>query len=112
MISSITVIFLLTIHWIADFILQTDEMAKNKSSSNYYLGIHILYYTIPFLIIFGIKFALVNGIAHFLTDYVTSRITSKLYAKGDVHNFFVVIGFDQLIHSTTLILSYIYFFGN
>ena len=100
----ITVIWL---HWMADFILQTDAMAKGKSTSNKWLGKHIAVYS-ACLLPFGIKFAILNGVAHFITDYFTSRATSKLWKKGDVHNFFVVIGFDQAIHMTCLILSVVY----
>jgi len=97
-------IFVLIGHWIADFICQSDYMARNKSSSNKALGLHILAYTLV-MSVFGIKFALVNGAIHFVVDYMTSRITKKLWAKQDVHNFFVVIGFDQLIHTVTLLLT-------
>jgi hypothetical protein len=41
-----------------------------------------------------------------VTDFVTSRISSRLYAKGDIHNFFVVVGFDQFLHYSALIVSY------
>ena len=40
----------------------------------------------------------VNGALHFVTDAITSRITGYFWAKNDAHNFFVVIGFDQMIH--------------
>ena len=50
----------------------------------------------------GIVFAVINGLLHFITDYFTSRWSSRLYVKQDWHNFFVVIGFDQLIHQLTI----------
>lgn len=102
-----TILLLLWIHFIADFILQTDWMARNKSKRNIPLIVHCIVYTIPFLY-FGWVFALVNGTAHFVTDYVTSRASSRLWAKKEVHWFFVVVGFDQAIHMTTLILTYMW----
>jgi len=93
------------VHFFADFILQTDTMAKNKSTSNKWLASHIIVYTIP-LFIFGWMFALINGVAHAITDYFTSRWTSALWQKGERHKFFVVIGLDQAIHMSTLILTY------
>lgn len=101
------ILILIWLHFLADFILQSDAMVKNKSKSNKWLLYHIIVYSIPFTI-FGWLFAIVNGIAHGITDYVTSRITSKLWAKGKVHWFFVVIGLDQAIHLTTLILTFQY----
>lgn len=98
------IIIVLVLHWIADFICQTDSMAKNKSSSNKALLSHIAVYTLVMCLV-GFKFALLNGVIHFAVDYCTSRVTKKLWAKQDVHNFFVVIGLDQLIHTITLITT-------
>jgi len=92
------------IHWIADFILQTDKMALNKSRSWKWLSAHIAVYT-ACLLPLGFAFAVVNGLAHFVTDAITSRLTSYLYQKGDRHNFFVVIGLDQASHLTVLIAT-------
>jgi hypothetical protein len=39
---------------------------------------------------------------YFATDYFTSRATSKLWAEQNWHRFFLMIGFDQLIHQATL----------
>lgn len=98
----LTIVFL---HWFADFILQSDWMAQNKSSSNKALGLHIIVYTIPLMYI-GFLWAIVNGILHFITDYVTSRITKKLWSNQQVHWFFVVIGLDQMIHYFCLFGTY------
>lgn len=105
----ITIIFLF--HWIGDFILQSDWMAKNKSSNHVALLNHVSVYGFALLfscllIPITITWVIFNVFAHFCTDFITSRITKKLWEKKDVHNFFVVIGFDQLVHALTLIWSY------
>ena len=46
-----------------------------------------------------------NFPAHFITDGITSRITTMLYNKGERHWFFVVIGFDQFLHYVVLFLT-------
>ncbi len=105
------IIILIWIHFIADFILQSDKMATNKSKSNKYLAVHCLIYSLP-LLWFGWLFALVNGTAHFITDWITSRATTNLHQKGERHRFFVVVGLDQAIHMTTLVLTLILLGGN
>ena len=105
-----TIVILIWMHFIADFVLQSDKMANSKSSSNKWLLIHVSIYTLPFFW-FGWQFAVINGVAHFMTDFVTARATSYLWKKEERHWFFVVIGLDQALHMTALMLSYHYLIG-
>ena len=117
-------VVLLATHWVADFVLQTHWQASNKSKNNVALSRHVLVYTgvlgaasftlfaLPWHGLQWLAFVGVNGVLHFATDYFTSRASSRLYAKQDWHNFFVVIGFDQLIHQTTLAATMWFLFAN
>lgn len=99
------IVFLVWIHFIGDFILQSDWMAVHKSKSMKALAFHVVTYLLPFMLI-GWKFALINGVLHGLVDMVTSRITSRLWAMNQRHWFFVVIGFDQAIHLSCLFITF------
>jgi hypothetical protein len=114
--------FLLIAHWIGDFVLQSDWMAQNKSKEWRALAIHTLTYStvmtlgfavgtialnlvVPFFLYSLGFFFLVTFATHGATDYVTSRVNAFFWRKGDIHNFFVGVGFDQVIHYYTLILT-------
>jgi hypothetical protein len=99
------VVVLVWIHFIGDFVLQSDKMAINKSKSNRWLLAHVFTYSLPFAL-FGWKFVVLTFCFHCVTDYFTSRGTSYLWTHEKRHWFFVLIGFDQAIHLTTLFLTY------
>lgn len=110
MISISTILTLGFIHFVADFIFQSNYVAQNKSKSNIVLLKHVVIYSLPFILFGSVVFVIINLCLHFVVDYFTSRATSKLWAKGDVHNFFVVIGFDQFLHLCCLVLTYFLIF--
>jgi len=120
----ITIFVVLLTHWVADFILQTDKQAKGKSKNWSDLLAHTFTYSTMWIfasclligyenkgqatqwyVIHAFLFGLVTFICHTITDYFTSRLNAKLWAKGDVHNFFVSIGFDQVLHYIQLFLT-------
>lgn len=127
---TISFIIISATHFVADFILQSRWEAENKSKNNIALTSHVISYTVFFLIAltivstilkfyfhseflqpyFIVMFVGMNGFLHWITDYITSRINSHLWGKGDAHNFFVAIGADQFIHFATLYSTFYYFF--
>lgn len=97
------ILYILIIHFFADFVFQSHEMASNKSKSLYFLSLHILEYTTVFMIsglLVGLDagFIIWNCLAHFVIDYFTSRAGKAMWERKRVHDFFVVVGLDQLLH--------------
>lgn len=118
-------------HFVGDFLFQSDWMAINKSKHWDVLAIHVVCYTLAFLPFYclgwiGKEFLVWLWATHFLTDAITSRLTSRLWFldmfyltdkeerswtegydflgrfNGKRHWFFVMIGFDQLLHYLTI----------
>ena len=117
----IEIFSILLIHWFADFVLQTDKQAKGKSKNwsdllqhtfNYsgiWFMVGLLYIIpTPSVILFWkvVTFFIITFITHTITDYFTSRLNSKLWSEGKVHNFFISVGFDQVLHYVQLFLTY------
>lgn len=107
-----TLILMFGLHYYADFRVQTDWQARNKSKNWRALLTHTGTYSLFFLL-FGPRFALVTFLCHTTTDYITSRWSARRwkdvadsgYTTG-AHEFFEVIGFDQLLHQTQLLLTF------
>ena len=104
------VILLVWLHFLGDFALHINQMAINKGSSLKWLTIHVAAYSASFLIFFGWQFALLNFVLHWLTDFVTSKISGHYNKSGNMRMFFATIGFDQAIHMTCLYVTYVVLF--
>jgi hypothetical protein len=113
MFSLYTITTVMFCHWFFDFFLQTPEMANGKSKEHKPLLKHVEVYSLGLcamglLNVFMLKpfqfavFVVVNTIAHYFTDFVTSRATSSLYKEERYSEFFSTIGLDQFIHYFTL----------
>lgn len=81
---------LLVAHFVGDFILQSDWMALNKSKDVNALITHVWVYTLTMAVALALfppmgrpeqlfVFLMVNWLAHFVQDAVTSRLTSRLW---------------------------------
>lgn len=106
-------------HFIGDYLLQSDDIAKRKSKEIKALLIHtgiiggcFFAMNLIGLLCFGFQFnilnilfiPLMNYLLHLITDYFTSKWASSLYSK-DIHYYYVVLGLDQLIHYVIATLS-------
>lgn len=125
MISITPIIVILFAHWVADFVMQNDWMAKGKSKSNIPLLVHGATYTTVITVILSVMayylhyspvdiiwFGIINGVLHTATDYVTSRLSSAAISAdrlgGKIPNlgFFTIIGLDQMLHFIMLFYTW------
>lgn len=108
-------LFILLIHFLADFGLQTHEQATKKSSDWLMLFYHVGVYSLVWLIgawvwfdsvIIAIIFAAITFMSHYITDAITARVSKPFFTNNDYHNGFVVVGFDQILHYIQLWLTF------
>jgi hypothetical protein len=116
------VAYLLFLHFVADFVLQSREMGKRKSE--YFsvllehLGIHGLVFAVGLVPFVGwreaITFAGASLVMHGFIDWYVWKLykwsvyrrmgyVSADWAYWDDHGFYLTIGFDQLLHGITLV---------
>lgn len=94
-------------HYIIDFVMQTDEMVKQKGTYGAKMGlwhsgqhaiatmmVAILFFSIPSAIIIG----LLDGIIHYHIDYIKMRYGCRDVTKPQFWN---QLGLDQLAHALT-----------
>ena len=125
---------LIALHFLFDWKFQSNWMAMNKSRQTEWIGVKALlihsFIATCYTLLWGWKFWLANWALHYIVDAVTSQFTKKFwfikfcpglnYVLKDLpnedlvvvepqfekrHNFFVTIGFDQLLHYTCLALT-------
>jgi|AntRauTorcE11898_2_1112593.scaffolds.fasta_scaffold01709_3 hypothetical protein len=114
------IVLILLAHYVADFLLQSRYMADNKSHRFDVLSFHVSIYGMMLtLILFPIfmyagvpafdtaVYLLLNTILHLITDYFTSKASSRAFSDKNIYKGMAIIGFDQFIHSTCLLVSYL-----
>lgn len=108
-------LIILVVHFLADFVLQTNWQAQNKAINIQALAYHVLTYS---LVWFAMSYAILGDLgkalfffvvtyfAHLITDYFTSKLAKKFFDKQDYHNGFKVVGFDQILHYIQLYITF------
>jgi len=113
--NELILLSILVFHFFADFVLQTHDQAINKYKAGYALTMHVLTYSLTWLVcVFlmtgdikaAVVFFLITFTAHWLTDAYTAPISKKFFEKEDYHNGFVIVGFDQVLHYIQLYLTF------
>lgn len=111
--SDFLFIYIILIHYLADFGLQTHEQATKKGEGNdpwnKWLFFHVGVYTfvwfiavLPFFKWEAFRFAIITFTLHYIVDWLTSRIGKPFWKNQDFHNGFVTVGFDQVLHYLSL----------
>lgn len=112
----LSILLILFIHWMADFVLQTDHQATTKSENFRSLFHHTLIYSSCWLVLWPLlgmdtlTFVGFTFLAHTLTDFFTSKLSARFRKEKKERAFFIGLGFDQLLHYTQLILTYTYLY--
>jgi hypothetical protein len=117
----VTLLLIFVVHFLGDFVFQSSKMATGKSKSIKWLSIHVGVYALVSLIslivlgnffgnfLVGFYWWITNVILHFIVDFFTSKITSRFWEQKNMRFFFVMIGFDQLLHAICLISTFYIF---
>lgn len=112
-----TILLILLIHYLGDFVLQTHEQSQRKSSENKWLFYHTGSYSLIWVLaawgfyanfLAAFLFGTITFVFHTATDWVTSRVGKSFWSSGDYHNGFAVVGFDQILHYVQLLLTHTY----
>jgi uncharacterized membrane protein len=108
-------IWILFLHWFADYICQPQYVNENKTKNWEVLVIHVFLYSLilfsgtALTAQFGInelcRFAVINFFIHYIIDCVTIYFVNKSLEEKNISLFLKIMGFDQFIHAATLIIT-------
>ena len=122
-------------HWLSDFVLQKNKQKPSKDKSlktkvkktlknlvphtiHYSLILTGLIFILDLFNVFGAQswwntplLFIIIFITHYITDFIITMVNSEYLKKNKRHEYFVMIGLDQLIHYMTLFITihYLYF---
>ena len=102
------------IHMFAGFSLQSKKLSKLKAEKIIYLFGHVGLYTLVFIVLSpillgltyeeGLVYSLINGVLHFIVDFITGKIKKKVSNLEAKHT--LVVLFDYTLHLLILTITY------
>lgn len=79
-------------HFVGDYVLQCDYIAKSKGTNWYHLLVHCFLYILPFYIAFGYNWKLVPLLlSHIIIDACKARYHVIDYIEDQVFHFIIAI---------------------
>ena len=86
----------LLVHIFGDFVLQSDYFAMNKSKRSWPCFLHVLTYTLCFLLLTtSWKALLVIGVTHFILDRYPIILRRLIWTKNHLGPYFVFVPFSK-----------------
>lgn len=109
MVDQWLILWVLAAHFFADFACQPRYLGVNKSGNFFLLLAHVAIYAAVMAILLvpagiSLTFVALNAILHVITDFVSSRLTTKFYKEDRFYAFWNTIAVDQFAHIAGLIL--------
>lgn len=86
---------LLSCHFLGDYVLQTDFLARTKGENMWHMIAHCLLYTLPFYCLFGFGW------------YLLFLFLSHLYIDTMKARHYIGYAGDQFLHLLTMTTTYI-----
>lgn len=118
-ITLICLVFMLFTHWIADFVIQGDEIVEGTAGVPYIVE-HCVKYAIVFpagawLVWFAMMntsfeswvwFSAINAITHAVIDCFAIPLASGYFKRGNSRSGSISLALDQFLHSTVIVTSF------
>ena len=119
-ITLLCLVFMLFTHWIADFVIQDDEIVKGTANI-YYIVEHCAKYAVVFpagawLVWFAMMdanfeswawFSIINVVTHAIIDWFTIPLASGYFKRANSKDGSINLAFDQFLHTAVLVTSFI-----
>lgn len=121
LITLICIVFMLFTHWIADFVIQGDDIVRGTAGVSYIIE-HCVKYAVVFpagawliwLTLINasfeawVWFSVINAATHALIDVFAIPVASYFFRVRNVKNGSISLALDQFLHSTVIVSSFVW----